>query len=194
MKTCSKCKDEHPATAKYFGPDKRNRSGLQAQCRACDKDRKREYLETSKSKAYQKEYQKEYQQSDKFKSYQQEYRQSDEYKAYQKKYQQSDKYKTYQEKYRATVDGCLHTIYGGMTSRCKHGKTYVDKGIENLFESPADLIDYVTNELKVDPRGLDCHRPDNDGHYERGNIEFLTKEEHFRKHGKNFCGVAGIGQ
>lgn len=33
-----------------------------------------------------------------------------------------------------------------------------------------------------DPRGKQCHRPDNDGDYEPGNIEFLDPDEHRRVH------------
>lgn len=34
-KRCSKCKKTKPATATYFSPDKRDKSGLQSRCKPC---------------------------------------------------------------------------------------------------------------------------------------------------------------
>lgn len=61
-------------------------------------------------------------------------------------------------------------------------RSYTKKMIFNLFVSPEELIEYVMDKLKVDPRGLHCHRIDNSGHYEKGNIEFLTRVEHDKVH------------
>ncbi len=179
MKACSKCKIEYPATAKYFGPDKRASDGFKSQCRVCRRAYYKEYQRSDKGKARQHRYYK---------------RNKDKIRACQKEYQQSDKgraggKKAY-EVYYATLNGHLNRVYHNMTTRCVRQESYTNKGIRNNFESPDDLIDYVTNVLKVDPRGLHCHRPDNDGHYERGNIEFLTEKEHIEKHSKIFCGVA----
>ena len=66
-------------------------------------------------------------------------------------------------------------------SKFKH---YGGRGIECRFESNQEFVDYVINELKVDPRGLEIHRINNDGHYEKGNIEFLTDIDHKKKHKK----------
>jgi len=35
MKTCTKCKQEFPATLEYFAKDSRNKNKLQARCRPC---------------------------------------------------------------------------------------------------------------------------------------------------------------
>ncbi len=114
-------------------------------------------------------------------AYQRGYRQTIGGRAYRRAYQG-----VYQEEYRpryfATVSGHLRRVYYNMTTRCTSLESYVNKGIRNLFKSPDDLIDYVVNVLKVDPRGLDCHRPDNDGHYERGNITFIGHGGHTKLH------------
>lgn len=90
--------------------------------------------------------------------------------------------KTYGKKYYATINGYLHCIFASMTGRCSRQKTYLAKGIKNKFISAEHLIGYVVEVLKVDPRGLVCHRIDNDGHYEEGNIQFLTDAEHREVH------------
>ncbi len=84
------------------------------------------------------------------------------------------------KKYYATIHGRLHRIWNNMNQRCAHAAGY--ELIENKFVSAEDLITYVTNELNIDPRTLDCHRIDNVGNYEPGNIEFLTQEEHTLAH------------
>ena len=77
-----------------------------------------------------------------------------------------------------TVREHLVSLFYRMNHRCSHHKLYVGKSIECRFETVAELESHVTDELDVDPRGLDCHRIDNNGHYEPGNIEFLTKADH----------------
>lgn len=47
MKTCNKCKGEFPATREYFYADNRNKSRLQAWCKACVKQ---DSTERSKAK------------------------------------------------------------------------------------------------------------------------------------------------
>jgi len=82
----------------------------------------------------------------------------------QRRYRQTAKGKEHQKRYRQSAKG----------------KEY-DK---RYRQSADDFRDYVINELKVDPRGLQIHRIDNDGHYERGNIVFVTREEHKEIHMK----------
>ncbi len=94
----------------------------------------------------------------------------------------------YQKRYFNTIKGRLRRIYGSMKNRCNnlkhdHYKNYGGRGIELKFTID-EFIDYVVNDLQIDPRGLEIHRIDNDGHYEKGNIEFLTSKKHGLKHRK----------
>ena len=96
-----------------------------------------------------------------------------------KKCYQTEKGKTYDKKYRKTLNGYLNTVYAGMRHRCNNPSVcnyhrYGGRGIENRFESLDDFRDYVINTLKVDPRGIQIDRIDNNGHYEPGNIRFVT--------------------
>ncbi len=81
-----------------------------------------------------------------------------------------------------SLEGFVRHVYHNIAGRCKHRKLYIDRGIECKFTSSDNLIDYVINELQIDPRGLECHRIDDNGHYEKGNIIFLTNEDHKKIH------------
>jgi len=90
------------------------------------------------------------------------------------------------KKYRATLRGYAICLFHHLNERCNkpyHSKWkhYGGRGIKLMFKSSSEFADYVMYELKVDPRGLDCDRIDNDGHYERGNIQFITHAENVRK-------------
>ncbi len=81
--------------------------------------------------------------------------------------------------YRLTIVGHLRHTYGSMKQRCynvsnAHYSRYGGRGIKVCFKSSDDFVDYVVDELQIDPRGLDVDRIDNDGNYERGNIRFVT--------------------
>lgn len=82
--------------------------------------------------------------------------------------------------YTATTNGYLRNLYHRMVYRCKLQQGY--SNVECGFGSSDELVDYVINVLQVDPRGKHCHRIDNDGNYEIGNIEFLTHDEHVEAH------------
>lgn len=85
------------------------------------------------------------------------------------------------KKYYATTNGYLRNIFSSILNRCNNPKErmyyrYGGRGIKMYFTSD-EFVNYVINELQIDPRGLDCDRIDNDGHYERGNIRFVTHKE-----------------
>lgn len=81
-----------------------------------------------------------------------------------------------------TQEECLQSLYAGMNYRCSSIGWYIDKGIDNRFLSTEHLTSYVLDTLCIDPRGLHCHRINNDWDYEPDNIEFLTQEEHAMVH------------
>lgn len=94
-----------------------------------------------------------------------------------KKYQQK-----YQPKYRHTLKGHLQTLFSSVESRCNNSKNqsyknYGGRGIENKFKSRKEFISYIVDELQIDPRGLQIDRINNNGHYEPGNIRFVTAKE-----------------
>lgn len=83
----------------------------------------------------------------------------------------------------ATISGDLTVKFNAMNKRCSKRKTYAEKGIKNKFKSLEHFRSYVVEVLKVDPRGLVCHRINDDEHYREGNIQFITKSEHDKIHG-----------
>ncbi|KKN60039.1 hypothetical protein LCGC14_0536260 [marine sediment metagenome] len=81
-----------------------------------------------------------------------------------------------------TIEGHLRFVFHGMNQRCNNPKAhdypqYGGGGTKNLFESLEEFISYVTDVLQVDPRDKRVHRIDNDGHYEKGNLEFKSLPE-----------------
>ena len=152
MKTCAKCESEREATLENFPPDKKASDGLHSWCRKCNRARYRSYNKSKAGKARVNAYDS----------------------AHREERNEA------RRSYHGTVKGYVQCLYDNMARRCDNSKFYAD--IECKFTSSIELLSYVVNILQVDPRGLDCHRIDNNGHYEKGNIEFLTEEEHKRHH------------
>jgi len=105
---------------------------------------------------------------------------------YQKQYQKNhyQQYKSEQrkskKKYYGTTRGHLNAVWKSMFRRChnpkdKDYKYYGGRGIKVKFVSFNEFFDYVVNELKVNPKGLTIDRINNDKHYERGNIRFVSQ-------------------
>ena len=62
---------------------------------------------------------------------------------------------------------------------------YGGRGITNNFKSSDEFIDYIVYDLKVDPRGLQIDRINNDGHYGEGNIRFVAAKENNNNRSNN---------
>ncbi len=174
MKRCSKCGGLFKMTEEFFCRDSRASDSLSSWCLGCKKEYRDEHK--GESRQYYIDHKEELKTRGK--------KYADIHKveksAYDKKYNATHKAEksAYDKEYHASVGGHLRRIYGGQKWRCSNKKSYIEKGIKNKFESSEQFIGYVVEVLKVDPRGLDCHRIDNDRHYEPGNIEFLTSTEH----------------
>ncbi len=201
MKICTGCGKELPPSTEYFYIDRRYKDGLMPQCKECKKEygdqyrqehaeEIKEYQRSDKGKAARNRANKKYKQTPQGKAAQKKYHQSLRGKATRKKYEQLDKRKAINSKvkkeYYRTINGYLRCVYGGIKRRCsvpkcKDFERYGSRGIKCLFTSD-EFVDYVVNDMKVDPRGLQIHRIENDGHYEPGNIQFLTPEQHREEH------------
>lgn len=86
------------------------------------------------------------------------------------------------KKYQHTINGYLKLVYKDIKQRCNNPeckcyKNYGGRGIKNKFKSPDKFVDYIINVLKINPKGLTIDRIDNNGHYEKGNIRFVTRKE-----------------
>lgn len=106
---------------------------------------------------------------------------------YNKRYYQINKVEVNKQhrQYRKTITGYLRSIFSAMKTRCTNPdcaryKDYGGRGIECRFENADDFICYVMGVLrfntieKLDGLGID--RINNDGHYEKGNIRFVTSK------------------
>ena len=118
--------------------------------------------------------------------------QTDARKATRKKQQQSDAGKAKQskanKKNRSTIRGYLRVVFDNMIRRCNnpndpHYNRYGERGIEVRFTLDG-FRDYVIDVLKVDPRGLDIDRINNDGNYEIGNIRFISHKANCQNRSK----------
>lgn len=96
------------------------------------------------------------------------------------------------KKYRKTLNGYIRHLFYCIKQRCNNSKytdykNYGGRGIKCLFISADEFVNYVVNELKTDPRGLQIDRINNDGHYEPGNIRFVTAKENSNSRRKRRC-------
>jgi len=90
----------------------------------------------------------------------------------------------YRKQHHKTIRGYLYNLWWLINRRCNNTKAhnykwYGGRGIKVKFACFEDFYNYI-KELKVDPRGLTIDRINNDGHYEKGNIRFVTQSENNR--------------
>ncbi len=167
-KICIKCGKEYSATLEYFYPDKRLKSKLRSRCKKCHQ----EYGQSEAGKhAHRKYYQ----------------RHSEQIKEQRKQYCQQHhiEIKKYQKKYYQTLNGYLRCVFRNIKRRCTNPKhrdyrCYGGRGIKCLFVSN-EFVSYVINDLGITDinqiKGLQIDREDNNGHYEKGNIRFVTAKQ-----------------
>lgn len=154
---CTKCNKKYPMTTEYFSPRKRGKNGLRLQCRSCRMQASKKYQQTEKGKEHHRK----------------------DSALYCKRH--PERVKETLKCWLNTINGHLRHTYSGMKTRCNNPdylyyKNYGGRGIKCLF-SLGEFLDYVIDVLKVDPRGLEIDRIDNNGHYEKGNIRFVTRTE-----------------
>lgn len=73
--------------------------------------------------------------------------------------------------------------YDAIIARCnnpahKHWKSYGGRGIECLFKTRMEFIEWVVENLPhKDYKGVEIDREDNDGNYEPGNLRLATRKQ-----------------
>lgn len=169
-KICTECGKELPATLEYFYKCVDTKDGLQSWCKTCIKKAAKQFAHTEGRKKIQ-----------------QKYDQSKLGKCRNQKYYQQHKeaFQKRGQKYYSTIKGHLIHVFHNIKQRCgdccrKDFKNYGSRGIKCEFTC-TELLDWCIKNC-IDPRGKQIHRINNDGHYELGNIEFLTLKEHCLKH------------
>ena len=92
--------------------------------------------------------------------------------------------------YFKNLEKILLSRWRGIQKRCKYPhsasyKYYGGRGIKCKFKSFDEFFDYVLNELDIlsgkEIENLQIDRIDNGGHYEPGNIQFITPVENCTK-------------
>ena len=151
-KQCLRC--EKPLPLSEFHRNRAKKDGLDIYCCGCIRQRDKRYQVAN----------------------------SDKIRQYQKEYRQTSHGREVRKRYRNTLKGYLKQVFADMNKRCNNPnrrafKDYGGRGIQNRFKSLDDFRNYVTSVLKIDPRGLQIDRINNDGHYEKGNVRFVTAKE-----------------
>jgi len=162
-KRCPQCKQTFPRTTKFFHRDKSRKDGLQCYCKQCHQQRNSQTHQDHQEKYLQRN----------------------------RRYYQANKsqLQDQQEQYRKTLKGYIRRLWLSIVDRCnnanyKQFKDYGGRGIKVKFACFEDFFNYVVKELQADPRGLTIDRIDNNGHYEPGNIRFVSRAENNQNKGR----------
>lgn len=157
-KQCSKCKQIK--TFSEFHKNSSKHDGLCSHCKSCRNKHHKQYRDThwEQRRRYNKLY----------------------YRTHR------PQRRKLQQQYRQTLKGYSVFLWQAMLQRCNNPKNqaykyYGGRGIQVKFSCFEDFYNYVTKELKVDPRGLTIDRIDGDGHYEPRNIQFITRSQNTAK-------------
>lgn len=167
-KFCSECKIEYPATTEFFNRRLNRKSGLRSYCKGCDVKRSQRYYQQHKEERAN-------------------YRRL--------RYREDpERFKDGAKQYRNTLRGYLQEVYCHAKRRCSNPdchnyNRYGGRGIQFKFISFNAFFDYVVNNLKIkhikQVKGLQIDRVNNDGHYECGNIRFVTCKVNNNNRGKH---------
>ena len=166
IKICSKCEKDLPATTEYFYKNKTTKDKLSYYCKVCQNLSTRKWQKTH---------------SENMKIIHKRYLKTNNGKLALQRRSKKARY--------GTIKGYIKKLFYDIKRRCENPSRhnypyYGGRGIKLCFSVDA-LYDFVCRE-NIDPRNLELHRIDNDGHYALNNIEFLSNEEHKQEHCKNF--------
>ena len=112
------------------------------------------------------------------------------YKGYTKK-----EMRQYHKEYYNTLKGYLRNVYTHFNNRCNNPKdlrykNYGGRGVENRFASFEVFYRYVVWGMGITTletiRGFYIDRIDNNGHYECGNLRFVTCTESNKNRSKKY--------
>jgi len=196
-KRCTKCGISYPASFKYFVADKRNKSGLGAECKDCKKIRTIMRHATPDGKEARRVSVQKYDQSEKGKEAQHRSNHKYYYTHLEqiKEYRKTDLCRVTQHKghttYRQTLRGHLRDRFYGMLTRCYDPKHvaylyYGGSGITVDFKDFDDFFIHVTQVMGVtnveQVKGHDFHRPVFRRGYGPDNLELLTTLDHKSLH------------
>lgn len=156
-KWCPKCETELPI--EEFHKNQKAKDGLQSRCKECAARYNEEYYVENQGRILQQ--------------------------VTKRRKNNRDEINRKLREYFNTLNGRLARIFGHLNLRCNspavhNYKNYGGRGIENRFTLD-EFRNYVVNELGITTieqiQGLQIDRIDNDGHYEKGNIRFVTCKE-----------------